>query len=468
MQKWREAGDDLFPGKDIAFLITPATWPVGQVGNEGSQRLLRYATGPWMLPLGPMQLITLLNHCQRFPGFVYERARLDAQNQTIEIDVRPRRNSKPVCSGCQQRGSTYDHLTERRFEFVPFWGFLVVLLYRMRRVACPTCGVKVEQVPWGCGKHQLTTAYMVFLAHWAKKLSWQETAQSFRTSWEKVCQAVEYMVQWGLAQRTLGPISAIGVDEIQYAKGHKYLTLVYQIDAGMTRLLWIGQERTIESFNKFFDMLGKELSAKIEFVCSDMWQPYLRVIRERCSQALNILDRFHIVAKMNEALDEVRAAEARRLVQDGYEPVLKKSRWCLLKRKINLTLNQRFRLRDLLRYNLKTVRAYLLKEDFQQFWEYDSPAWAGKFLDQWCRQVMRSRIEPMKKVAATLRRHRQLILNYFRAKKQFSSGVVEGLNNKVKVTMRKAYGFRTFRVTELALYHALGKLPEPQLTHRFY
>ena len=105
------------------------------------------------------------------------------------------------------------------------------------------------------------------------------------------------------------------------------------------------------------------------------------------------------------------------------------------------------------------MRAYLLKEAFQQLWDYNSPAWAGKFLDQWCQDVMRSRIEPMKKVAATLRNHRELILNYFRARKRFSSGVVEGLNNKAKVTMRKSYGFRTFRVTELASYHALGKLP---------
>ena len=134
----------------------------------------------------------------------------------------------------------------------------------------------------------------------------------------------------------------------------------------------------------------------------------------------------------------------------------------------NLTSNQRIRLRDILKYNLQTVRAYLLKEQFQQFWDYESPAWAGKFLDQWIALVMRSRIEPMKKAAKTLRSHRELILNYFRAKKQFSSGVVEGLNNKVKVTMRKSYGFRTFRITELALYHVLGKLPEPQLAHRFY
>ena len=152
----------------------------------------------------------------------------------------------------------------------------------------------------------------------------------------------------------------------------------------------------------------------------------------------------------------------------GYLPILAKSRWCVLKRPENLTDKQQVRLRDLLRYNLQTVRAYLLKEDFQQFWEYDSPVWAGKFLDFWCRQVMRSQIEPMKKVARTLHNHRELLLNYFKARKQFSSGVVEGLNNKAKVTMRKAYGYRTFRVLELSFYHSLAKLPEPELAHKVF
>jgi hypothetical protein len=122
----------------------------------------------------------------------------------------------------------------------------------------------------------------------------------------------------------------------------------------------------------------------------------LKVIREKCSEALHILDRFHIVAKMNKALDEVRAGESRRMAMEGRTPVLKKSRWLLLKREENLKTEQRFRLRDLLRYNLRTVRAYLLKEAFQQLWDYNSATWAGKFLDEWCRQVMRSRIEPMK------------------------------------------------------------------------
>ena len=415
-----------------------------------------------------MQLITILNRCHRFRGFVYQGASFSSTERSIEVRVRPRAGSAAVCSGCQRAAPGYDHLPERRFEFIPLWGFLVFLLYRMRRVNCSPCGIVVEQVPWASGKHHLTKAYMQFLAQWARKLSWQETAETFRTSWDKVCHSVEYVVQWGIENRKLAPIRAIGVDEIQYAKGHKYLTLVYQIDVGCTRLLWMGKERTVETFQGFFTMIGPELSSKIEFVCSDMWKPYLNVIREKCSQALNILDRFHIVAKMNEALDDVRAAESRKMVSEGHEPLLKKSRWCVLKRKENLTPQQKLRLRDLLRYNLQTVRAYLLKEDFQQFWKYHSPTWAAAFLDFWCGQAIRSRIEPMKKVARMLRAHRELLLNYFKAKKQFSSGVIEGLNNKAKVTMRKSYGFRTYRILELALYHSLGKLPEPPLTHEFF
>ena len=416
-----------------------------------------------------MQLLTILNRCHRFPGFVYQKAGFSSDYRSIEIAVRPRKGAKAVCSRCHRPAPGYDRLPERRFEFIPFWGFLVFLLYSMRRVDCRRCqAVVVEEVPWSDGKRTLTKAYMLFLARWARRLSWKETAEAFRTSWEKVFDAVEYVVTFGLEHRVLGRIDAIGVDEIQYAKGHKYLTLVYQIDPGMTRLLWIGRERTIQSFQGFFRVIGDELASKIVFVCSDMWEPYLRVVREKCSDALHILDRFHIVAKMNKALDEVRAGESRRLARDGFIPVLKKSRWLLLTRQENLQTEQRFRLRDLLRYNLKTVRAYILKEAFQQLWDYNSPAWAGKFLDAWCRQVMRSRIEPMKKIARSLRQHRELILNYFRAQKLLSSGVVEGLNNKAKVTMRKSYGFRTFRTLELALYHSLGKLPEPESTHDFF
>ncbi len=192
-----------------------------------------------------MELITILNQCHHFRGFVYERARFNRTDRTtIEVQVRPRKGSAAICSGCHQSAPGYDHLAERQFEFIPLWGFLVFLLYRMRRVNCGTCGIVVEEVPWATGKHQLTKVYMQFLAHWARQLSWKETAEAFRTSWEKVCHAVEYVVSWGLEHRTLGPLQAIGVDEIQYAKGHKYLTLVYQIDANLSACSgWARSER---------------------------------------------------------------------------------------------------------------------------------------------------------------------------------------------------------------------------------
>ena len=118
--------------------------------------------------------------------------------------------------------------------------------------------------------------------------------------------------------------------------------------------------------------------------------------------------------------------------------------------------------------NLRTIRAYLLKEEFHFFWEYVSPAWAGKFMDEWCSKVMRSRIEPMKKIARMLRSHKPLILNWFEARAEgVSLGAVEGLNNRLKANIRKSYGFRTYKAIKVMLYHKLGELPEPKLTHRF-
>lgn len=415
-----------------------------------------------------MQLKTILNHIEKHASFVYDRVRLvGGARKQVEVVVRPRRGSRPVCSGCLRRGRTYDRMSVRRFEFVPLWGIPVYLSYAMRRVDCRRCGPTVELVPFGQGKSPTTTTYAWFLARWAKKLSWKEVAETFQTSWHVVFGAVEMAVSWGLGHRDLDGIEAIGVDEVLWHRGHKYLTVVYQIDECCRRLLWIGRDRTTATLDEFFDRVGSAAN-NIEYVCSDMWRPYLEVIARRLSHAVHVLDRYHIVAKLNKAIDEVRASEAKRMERDGYEPLLKHSRWCLLKNPSNLTDKQDEKLGDLLQYNLKTVRAYLLKEQFQLLWDYVYPASAGKFIDRWCTSTMRSKIEPMKKIARTIRAHRELILNWFRARGTISGGSVEGLNNKLKVTVRRAYGFRTFRATEVALYHTLGKLPEPAYIHRFF
>jgi transposase len=415
-----------------------------------------------------MQLKVILNRVEPIKSFVYKKIEWDESSNGFLIRIEPRRNSRPVCSGCRQRGGTYDHQAQsRHFEYVPLWGMRVFFVYRMRRVNCRSCGVKVERVPWARGKHHLTTTYSWFLARWAKRLSWTDVAETFQTSWEKVYRSVELAVQWGLFHRETSGITSIGVDEIQWKKGHRYLTLVYQIDSGCRRLLWIGQDRREATLHRFFDLLGSPLKKTLKSVCSDMWTPYLNVLATRVPDAIHVLDRFHVMKMLNKAIDEIRASETRRLKSDGYEPILKHSRWCLLKRKENLTKKQTVKLSELMEYNLKAVRAYLLREDFQQFWEYSTAGWAGRFLKDWCKRTIRSKLEPMKKVARTLRKHHDLLTNWFRAKGQISAGIVEGFNNKAKLTTRKAYGFRTLKAAQVALYHSLGDLPEPKITHRF-
>jgi transposase len=158
-----------------------------------------------------------------------------------------------------------------------------------------------------------------------------------------------------------------------------------------------------------------------------MWKPKLKVIKTKAGQAIHILDRFHIMMHLSKPIDEVRAEKVITFKAKGLKPVLTRSRWLLLKRPENLTTKQETKLSELLQYNLKSIKSYLLKEEFQMFWKYVSPYWAGKFLDKWSTKTIRSKIEPMKKVAKMLRRHRPLLLNWFRAKKKFSSGIFRGL-----------------------------------------
>ncbi len=416
-----------------------------------------------------MHVKTILNRIERQPGFIYVTCRWhDSGSLALVITLRPKAGSKPICSKCGRKCPGYDTLRARSFAFVPLWGIPVFFHYAPRRVQCPSCGVKVEKLPWATGKNHLTKSYAWFLATWCKRLSWKEVARIFNTSWDTVYRSVEMAVNWGLAHRTIEGITAIGVDEICWRKGKdKFATLVYQLDHAKRRLLWIGPDRTVKTFSEFFDWLGPARSKQLRFVCSDMWKPYLAVIAEKASGAVNVLDRYHIMSHMSKAIDKVRVDETNTLKRQGKEPLLTKSRWCLLKRPENLTENQVDRLKDLLACNLRTVRAYLLKEDFQRFWSYSSPAWAGKFLDDWCARTMRSKIKPMKNVAKMLRTHRPLLLNWFHAKNSIALGCVEGFNNKAKVITKRSYGFRTYDGLKLALYHGLGDLPTPKDTHKF-
>ena len=416
-----------------------------------------------------MLIKTLLNKVERFKSFVYGTTKIvliDGMEALI-IDIVPRRNSLPICPECNKRRKMYDRQPQRLFEYIPIWAFKVYFRYAPRRVACPDHGVKVEALPWAYGKERMTYSYQVYLTRWAKRLSWKETADIFETSWDTVFRAVKFVVAYGLDHRNLEGVTEIGVDEISVFKGHKYLTLVYQLNAGTRRLLWSGSERKAKTLLRFFREFGKERSNRIKFVCSDMWTPYLKVIAKKAPNALNILDRFHIMRKFNEAIDEIRREEITQFKTENQDNVLNKGRWLLLRRPENLSEKQTIKMGELLKLNLRSIKGYLLREDFQRFWDYQRPYVASKFLENWVTRTLQTDLEPMKKVARMLRKHKPMILNWFKSKNRLSSGAVEGLNLKAKLTMRKAYGFKTLKCLQIALYHELGKLPEPAYLHRF-
>ncbi len=423
-------------------------------------------------PTTQLEVKTILNRIQRFVGFVYSSIQLRGSGGSLRIEaqIQAHRGIRGKCATCLTPSPGYDQLPERRWLFVPLWGIIVHFFYQPRRVECAEHGVGVEHIPWSQGKRPVTTAMMGFLARWARRLSWRETARTFHTSWEAVYHSVEWFVEWGLAHRVLEAVRSIGIDEIHWGQGKRadsFLTVIYQIDGHCRRLLWVGRRRTKATLRCGLKVLGPQVLSGLRYVCSDMWQPYLAVMAKKAGHALHILDRFHIVQHLNRAVDQVRRAESTRLHGKPMAAKLKKMRWKLLRRRNRVSRQVRIKLEGLLQSKLATGRAWDLKECFQYFWRIKSIHWAGSFLDYWTSRAMRTRLEPMKKVARMLRKHRPLLLNWFKAKGEVSAGAVEGLNNKIRVVTRRSYGFRTYHAMELALYHNLGRLPEPETTHKF-
>ena len=254
----------------------------------------------------------------------------------------------------------------------------------------------------------------------------------------------------------------IGIDEISRKRGHVYHTVVYDLDK--RRLIWIGAGRDKATLRRFFQWWGKQRTAAIQGVCCDMWQNYIDVVTEYCGEQVIVFDKFHIIRHLMEAIDKVRRMEAKTLAEAGND-ILKGSRYIWLKNPWNLTDKQHARLSDLLKMNMKIVKAYLLKELFRKLWRYKRRSWACRYLKRWFWWATHSRIKPLRDFAWMLRRHEQGILAYF--KLRIDNGAVEAMNNNAKAISHKARGFRSEKNFNLALIHGLSRLELPTPRHRF-
>jgi len=387
-------------------------------------------------------------------------SRLTANELRIELDVKKRR--KLPCSICGIRIRQKDKLEQRRWRHVSLWGIAVFLYYCPRRVNCPEHGVRVERIPWAMGKKPISFPLITVLAFWSRLLPWDQVARLFNVSWNTVRSAVEAAVAYGREHEDYRGVRFIGIDEISRKRGHVYHTNVYDLER--KRLIWSGAHRDKDSLLRFFQWWGKERTAAIEGVCCDMWQNYIDVVHENCGEAVIVFDKFHIVRHLMDAIDQVRRMEAKALADSDSE-VLKGTRYIWLKNPWNLTGKQKLCLSDLLKMNLKIVKAYLLKELFRKLWDYKRRGWAAKYLKRWFWWATHSRIKPLRDFAWILRRHEEGILSYFDLR--IDNGLVEAMNNNAKAISHRARGYRSEKNFSLALIHGLGKLQLPQCQHRF-
>lgn len=367
----------------------------------------------------------------------------------LVIRLQPKADAAKRCSRCGAEVVEIHDVSERRVRDLPIGEWDTWLVFPRARLQCPRCGPTVEAVPWLDRYQRMTTRLAAKIAGLAQVLPIKHVAAWFRVSWDTVKQ----IDQRALATR-LGPLEeqwadlrVLAIDEFALHRGHRYATVV--IDPTRKRVVWIARGRDQAALRGFFSALGPARCAQIEAVAVDMWAPYAAEVRAHCPQARLVYDLFHVVAKYGmEVIDRVRTDETERVAKaDGTRPtrerrrVIKGARWLLLQNYDRLrTRVERVRLRELLRANRALFTVYVLKDDLKQLWRFRYPGAAWRFWREWRRRALASRLPALKKFVRLLERHLTGILNHCRY--PLNTGMLEGMNNKIKVLKRMAYGFR--------------------------
>jgi len=370
----------------------------------------------------------------------------------LEIRVRPRWR-EPRCAHCKQRSPRYDRQPLRRWRHVPWGGTPVVLVYAPRRVQCRTCGIAPEFVPWAEPGATRCSAMLEELGAWLATITDRTAAaRLLGTSWRSVGRMIERVVDRKLDPERLHDLRFIGIDEFSYRKRHRYITVVVDHERG--RVVWADEGRSAETLARFFDVLGPERSAKLEGITMDMAGGYIKAVKERAPGAVILYDRFHVQRLASDAVDEVRRQLMRALVEADAKRGLKRTRFALLKNPWNLTRRERQKLAELQRINAPLYRAYLLKEALAEIMSSLRPEHALEQLDEWLAWAARSRLKPFVRVARTIRLHRDGIASFLFLR--LTNGLVEGINNRLRMIARRAFGYHSAKALIGMLFLTCG------------
>jgi transposase len=329
---------------------------------------------------------------------------------------------------------------ERVVRDLPIVGQPVWLNLQIRRVSCGHCGTRSEAVSWLDRHARVTRRLAEFVALWCQKLPVTHVCQLTGLHWETVRRIERDHLQQRLASLAPAQPSRLVMDEFALFKGHRYATVV--LDADTRQVLWVGEGRSRESLRPFFDWLGPDRCARIEAVAMDMNTAFDLEVRLHCPQARVVYDLFHVIAKYGrEVIDRVRVDEANRLRHDRpMRRVIKRARWLLLRNRDNVPVTQQPNLDELLQANRALMTAYVMKSELKELWQANDPWQWRRDWKNWLAMVAKSDVEPLKHFARKLAPYWRGILA--RTRWPMHTGQLEGINNRIKVMKRMAYGYR--------------------------
>ncbi len=381
-----------------------------------------------------------------------EKVEFDVEGKRLDLFLDFKRGSHFPCPECGEPSPIHD-TAERTWRHLDFFQHKAYLTARVPRTSCPRCGVKQVAVSWARPGSGFTLLFEALALCLAKEMTVTAVAELTSVNPMSVWRILERYVEEAVKAADLSGMKAVGIDECSKQKGHKYITTFCDLDK--SKVVYVAEGRGSDTLEAFAGHLGTKGLApgQIEEVCCDMWPAYLSGIEENLPEASVTFDRYHVMAKMNKAVDDVRRQEAKE------ELLLKETRYLWLKNPENLTSKQRLKINSVKEQDLNTVRAYHIKLALQRLWDYKYTAAASKYLKKWYFWATHSRLEPVVEVAKLIRRHEEGILRFL--KSRITNGIVEGLNSKIKTALKRAYGFKSFNYYRTIIYLVAGKLSVP-------
>ena len=379
---------------------------------------------------------------------------LSLEDQRVVVQLEHVSDQPACCPACNQPRALKDHAPERRWRHLDTMQFETVLVARIPRTDCPDCGVKTVAVPWAEPHGRFTLLFEAFAVEVLQAASSIERARALlKLSWRSAHKIMQRAVERGLERRRLDEVEHVGMDEKSFGKGHDYISVLTDMDAG--RVLDVQPGRDQDSADGLWSPLTDRQRARVKAVAMDMWPAYAASAVQHVPQAAIVHDRFHISKALNEAIDRVRRREHKALLSNK-DDTLKRTRTLWLHYPEHLNKQQQQRLAPLKQAELKTARAWAIREHFRWFWEYRHAGWARRFFKGWYGWAIRSRLEPIKKVARMLKRHLERILTWF--KHRISNATAEGFNSRIQSIKSAARGFRNFDNYRTRILFFCGKL----------